>query len=114
VLVLGAAYVIVVLYDDLLVWLLLFAYGPITQFMPGLVAALYSRRATAAGVLAGLSAGILLTLAYSLRPEWRPWDVHAGLYGLVVNVALLALVSARTQPRDRARDDEFLRIASTR
>jgi SSS family solute:Na+ symporter len=114
VLVLGAAYVIAARYNDLLVWLLLWAYGPITQFMPGLVAALYSRRATAAGVLAGLLAGIAVTLTFALRKEWRPWPVHEGLYGLLANVALLALVSVRTRPADRSRDEEFLRIASTR
>jgi SSS family solute:Na+ symporter len=113
VLVLGAAYVIVVLYDELLVWLLLWAYGPITQFMPGLVAALYSRRATAAGVLAGLIGGIAVTLTFALNKEWRPWPVHEGLYGLAANVLLLLLVSARTGSADRARDEEFLRVAST-
>jgi SSS family solute:Na+ symporter len=114
VVVLAAAYWIAVGYSESLVWLLLFAYGPITQFMPGLVAGLYSRRATAAGVLAGLAGGIAVTLTFSFRPTWRPLPLHEGVYGLAVNVLLLVLVSLAAQPRDRVRDEEFLRVAGQR
>jgi len=112
--VLAGAYWIAIDYSDSLVWLLLFAYGPIMQFMPGLVAGLYARRATGAGVLAGLAGGITVNLTFAFHKEWRPWPIHEGVYGLAVNVLLLVLVSALTQPRDRSRDEEFLRVASTR
>lgn len=116
VLVFIASYVIAVLWSDSLVWLLLFSYGPITQFMPALVASLYSRRATARGVLSGLIAGIGVTLLFDITSklghDLRPWPIHSGLYGLAANVALLVGVSAFTQRADRRRDENFLAIAS--
>jgi solute:Na+ symporter, SSS family len=109
------AYLIAIFWKDSLVWLLLFSYGPITQFAPCVVATLYSRRATAAGVLAGLITGILVTLFFDLAGQLghdlRPWLIHSGLYGLSANVATTAIVSALTQRSDRSRDEEFLRTA---
>ncbi len=110
VIVLAAAYVIAVGYSESLVWLLLFAYGPITQFMPGLFAALYWRRATAAGVLAGLACGIAVNLSFAFHKEWRPWPVHEGLYGLAANVLLLVAASLATRPR-LVEADRFLATA---
>jgi len=111
-----AAYALAMLWHESLVWLLLFAYGPITQFMPAVVASLYSRRATGTGVLSGLIAGIAVTLALDIATrahhDVRPWPIHSGLFGLVANVVTLVAVSMWTQPRDRTRDDEFLRVAS--
>jgi SSS family solute:Na+ symporter len=112
--VLAAGYVLAIGYNDSVVWLLLFAYGPITQLMPGLLAGLYSRRATAAGILAGLAGGVALSTFFALRKDLRPWPIHEGIYGLVLNAALVVLVSALTRRRDLARDEEFLRVASTR
>jgi SSS family solute:Na+ symporter len=109
-----ASYALAVVWHDSLVWLLLFAYGPINQFMPGIVAALYSRRATGAGVLAGLAGGTAVNLVLSFHKEWRPWPVHEALYGLAVNVLLLVVVSALTRPEDPRRDAGFLQVASGR
>ena len=59
VVVMVAAYVVAMLTDATLVNLLLkYAYGPVVQFAPPLFAALYLRRASGAGVLAGLAAGV--------------------------------------------------------
>jgi SSS family solute:Na+ symporter len=111
-----ASYVVAVQWHQSLVWLLLFAYGPITQFMPAVVATLYSKRATAAGVLSGLVAGIAVTLTFDisskLGTDLRPWPIHAGVFGLAANVACLVLVSWATRPADERRDEEFLRVAS--
>ena len=43
------------------------------------------------------------------EPEWRPWAVHAGLYGLSANVTLLCLLSWWYQPPDDAQ--AFLQVA---
>jgi SSS family solute:Na+ symporter len=93
--------------------LLLFAYGPVTQLAPAIVATLYWRRATAWGVVAGLASGITVNLTLALHADWRPWPLHAGLYGLAANVLALGLVSLLTRPR-LERADAFLRTASTR
>ncbi len=111
-----AAYGIAILWDESLVWLLLFSYGPITQFAPCVVATLCSRRATGPGVLAGLITGILVTLTFDLAARWghdlRPWRIHSGLYGLAANVALVVIVSALTRTVDPRKDEEFLRTAA--
>lgn len=92
------SYAVAVAYRGSLVVLLLRAYGPIAQIMPILVAALYWKRATGAGALAGLLGGSAVTTVFVVWPELRPFPLHAGLYGLVVNVALLVGVSFGTRP----------------
>jgi len=114
VIVLAAGYVLAIGYNDSVVWLLLFAYGPITQLMPGLLAGLYSRRATAKGILAGLAGGIALSAFFAFRKDLRPWPIHEGIYGLALNVLLVIAVSALTRSRDRVRDEDFLRVAAQR
>jgi len=106
-----AAYVVAVGYRDDLVKLLLYAYGPVAQFAPVVVATLYSRRATGAGVLAGLIAGATLATVFVVRPDWRPFALHAGLYGLMLNVLVLGAVSLLTRSRSPERDRRFLEVA---
>jgi SSS family solute:Na+ symporter len=84
-----------------LVGLLLMAYGAIVQLAPGVYSAFLWRRATAQGVVAGLVAGVGVTMALVVRPDWRPWSLHEGLVGLVVNLAVLAVVSLLTRPPER-------------
>lgn len=90
--------------------LLLSAYGAVVQFMPVLVAALYWRRATGAGALAGMVTGGLVSLLFVLLPEWRPLPMHAGLYGVVANACVLVGVSLATSPSTDA--DAFVRDAA--
>ncbi len=99
-------------YGTRIVDLLVFAYGPITQIGPVLVAALLWRRATAKGACAGLICGIVISLWLTIAPELRPWPLHAGLYGLTANVLVLVLVSLATQSRNPKADEEFLAIAA--
>ena len=54
--------------------------------------------------------GSVLTTLLVLRPDLRPFEVHAGLYGLVANVAVLVVVSL-TSDRARARGSDFLVVA---
>ena len=105
------SYVLAVTYRGDLVTLLLYAYGPIGQFAPVVLATLYVRRATGWGVLTGLLAGSALTIFLGLRPDLRPFPLHPGVYGLAVNVSLLFVVSALTQRQVARRDDDFLEIA---
>jgi len=91
-----------------LVVLLLTSYGVIAQLAPSVFAALYWRRATTAGVLAGLVAGSLATLVFFFNPGLRPWDLHEGLLGLAVHVPVLVVVSLLTRPQRRAHVDAFV------
>ena len=95
-----AAYAVAVAYEGSLVFLLLSAYGAVVQFMPLLVAALFWPRATGAGALAGLLGGSALTTLFVAFPELRPFPVHAGLYGVILDVVLLVTVSLATRPSE--------------
>ena len=105
------AYALAVLYRGSLVGLLLFAYGPVVQFAPAVIATLYWRRATGVAVFAALVTGIATNLFFILWPELRPWALHAGFYGLVANVLVLVLVSLATGGEKSAEEERYLGIA---
>jgi SSS family solute:Na+ symporter len=91
-------YVIALDTDLSLVGILLAAYGAVVQLAPPVYAAFLWRRATAAGVVAGLLVGITVTGLLVVRPEWRPFGLHEGIVGLVANLVTLVVVSLSTQP----------------
>jgi len=107
-----AAYVITLVYSKSLVNLLNLAYGPVTQFAPAVLAALFWRGASGPGVLAGLAVGIGTNLCLSLQPAWAPWPLHPGLYGLAMNALTLIVVSKLTSAGPAAEDDEFFAVAT--
>ena len=113
VVVLIGAYLLAVFYRGDLVSLLLWAYGPVGQFFPAVVATLYWKRATGAGVLAGLLAGGAVTVIFTLNAAWQPWPLHAGIYGVVLNVVLLIVVSLATSGSIRKQDPAYLDVAGT-
>ena len=111
VLVVGALAYVSALYEGFsLVDLLLASYGIICQFMPAMVAALYWRRATTAGVLSGLLAGSAVSVFFFLFPELKPLGMHEGILGLVVHLPVLAAVSLGSTPQDREHVDGYLRV----
>ena len=93
--------------DSSLVLLLASAYGIISQLAPPVVAALYWRRATTAGVIAGLVAGAATALFFWLNPTLKPFDMHEGILGLLVHVPVLITVSLVTPAQDRSRTEAF-------
>lgn len=93
--------------DSSLVLLLASAYGIIAQFAPPVVAALYWRRATTPGVVAGLVAGSITAFVFWRFPELKPLDMHEGIVGLLVHVPVLVGVSLATPAQDRAHVDSF-------
>jgi SSS family solute:Na+ symporter len=110
VVVMVVSYAVAVVYEGSLVSLLLSAYGAVVQFMPALVATLCVSRASGRGVLAGLVGGAAVTIGFTLWPELRWFEVHAGAYGLAINVLLLSAVSWFDGPGEGA---EWLKVAST-
>ncbi|MEN8374485.1 MAG: sodium:solute symporter family protein [Gemmatimonadota bacterium] len=109
VVVIGAiAYLLAVVLRVNLVQLLLGAYGVVDQLAPPVYAALLWRRATTPGVLAGLAGGTATTLFFFFNGHLRPWDIHEGLLGLAVNVALLIAVSLATAPQREAHAGAFV------
>jgi SSS family solute:Na+ symporter len=94
--------------DSSLVVLLLTAYGIIAQLAPPVVATLYSRRATTAGVLSGLIAGSATSVFFLFNPALRPLELHEGILGLIVHVPVLIIVSLLTGSQAPAHVDDFV------
>ena len=104
----GVAYLFALDEDQSLVVLLLTSYGIIAQLAPPVVAALFWRRATTAGVLAGLVAGSAATLFFFLKPGLRPWDLHEGILGLLVHLPFLVVGSLLTAPQPDSHVEAFV------
>lgn len=94
--VLIASYALSVAYGGSLAGLLIYAYGPVTQFFPAVVAALDSRRASGVAVFSGLLVGIVVNTVFVIDADLRPVPIHAGAYGLAANVAFLEVARSRT------------------
>ena len=108
----GAVAYFFALYEGVsLVVLLLSSYGIIAQFTPPLVSALYWKRATTPGILAGLISGSAVTLFFFFNANLRPWDLHEGILGLLVHIPVLLLVTFLTRDPDPERTAAFLRTA---
>ncbi|HEV2388894.1 MAG TPA: sodium:solute symporter family protein [Candidatus Acidoferrales bacterium] len=75
-----------------LVALLLLGYDGVAQFFPGVVLGLYWRRATMAGVFAGMAAGIAIVVVLVLGKRDPLLGVNAGFLALCANFAVAGLV----------------------
>jgi len=84
------------------------AFGAIAQIGPALFAAFYWRKATLAGVLAGISSGFIIWGVFNLLPQLGiyghpfadsdlPKTTVVTLIGLLVNIIALCLVSLMTR-----------------
>jgi solute:Na+ symporter, SSS family len=104
----GVAYWFAIVQEQTLVWLLLTAYGVVCQLAPPVYAALYWKRATTRGVIAGLGAGIAANVFFLVRADLRPFEIHEGLLGVAVNVAVLAAVSLLDAPARDGRAEAFV------
>ncbi len=106
----GVAYLFALVEGFSLVDLLLASYGIICQYMPAMVAALYWRRATTAGVVSGLLAGSIVSVFFFLVPELKPLGMHEGILGLIVHLPVLLIVSLRGKPQDDEHVDGYLNV----
>ena len=108
----GLAYYLAIVQQRSLVWLLLTAYGVVDQFAPPIYAALFWRRATTAGALAGLGAGVATTVFFLRFPALRPYEIHEGILGVIVNTVVLIAVSLLTRPQPAAHVDAYVGTAA--
>ena len=100
----GIAFYFAVGTEASLVALLLGAYGGVAQIFPLAFAAFYWPRATGAGALAGLVAGISVSSFFLVRPDLSPIPgMHEGIWGLVANVTALVTVSLLNTPQSAER-----------
>ncbi|HEV3105966.1 MAG TPA: sodium:solute symporter, partial [Trinickia sp.] len=95
---------------ETIVALLLMGYNFVTQLFPAVVCSVGARnRVTKQGAFAGIVAGVAVvavtTLTHASIGQWFPFlpdklkDVNVGLLALTLNVVVLVIVSALTQPR---------------
>ena len=77
-----------------LVGLLLIGYNGVTQHFPGVVAALGERRPPAIAVGAGIIAGLLALIFFSVTGRGTVAGINTGLVALVANAIVLGIVSA--------------------
>jgi SSS family solute:Na+ symporter len=108
--VIGAiAYVFAVNSRWSLVDLLLLSYEAMAQIFPAVIAAVFWRRSTPAGVLSGLVAGCVVSLIWLVFPSLQWQQIHPGIFGLIANVFCLIVVSKATRPMDTAYVDTFMK-----
>ncbi len=76
-----------------IVSLLLLGYAGVTQFFPGVVLGLFSKRVSGPAVFAGMVVGILIVTFLTLTGR-DPWmGLNAGFVALCLNFAVVAAVS---------------------
>ena len=111
VVIIGAvSYYVAIYSNSSLVLLLLLSYGFIAQIFPALIASLYWRRSTPLGVIAGLVAGCLTTVAWNLIPALQWQQIHPGIWGLAANTSILLVVSLATPPMDPTHVADFIPV----
>lgn len=98
----AAAYALALDPGSSLVQLLASAYGIVSQLAPPVVAGLYWRRATTAGVAAGLVVGWSTAAFFFLNPALKPFGMHEGILALLVHVPVLVAVSLFTAPQGQS------------
>ncbi|SHF42135.1 solute:Na+ symporter, SSS family [Fodinibius roseus] len=101
------AYYFAVISEVPIVNLLLGSYGGVAQIFPLVFCMFYWQRATGSGALAGLLGGVSVTIFFLLYPDLRPFPMHEGIYGLIVNIPLLAGVSLMTKPESKERIQRY-------
>jgi SSS family solute:Na+ symporter len=96
-----------------LVMILLVGLGFASQVLPAFVGMFFWPRASRIGVMAGILAGFLVTVAFTtLWPH--PLGIHAGFWGLMINLPLFVAVSLITPATDAGVVERFFRIAAPR
>jgi SSS family solute:Na+ symporter len=92
--VVGAAYVIALMRPALMVYIVLMAYSFTAQLFPAAMTAFYTKVRSGTPVLCGLAAGFLTALIFVLHIVQPPYNIHPGVLGLAVNVAVLSITAA--------------------
>lgn len=101
----GFSLLIGFLAEDLVYWLVLFAWAGLGAAIgPTSILALYWKRATGPGVLSGMIAGAMVTIIWRLVPSLREL-MYELIPGFLVALAVTVVVSLISRPPARAEED---------
>jgi sodium/proline symporter len=102
--VLGVAACVVALGEvRLIFWFVLFAWsGLASAFVPVVICALYWKRTTLAGAVAGMVVGFGVTVVWVLAFKARYYDLYEMIPGVAAGLAATVLVSLATAPPEGA------------
>ena len=91
-----------------LVSLLLVGFAGVTQFFPGVVLGLYSKRVTTSGVFAGMLTGVLLVVLLILSNHDPIMGLNAGFIALCCNFAVTGVVSLLSSKNESGFEQDFV------
>ncbi len=91
-----------------LVSLLLVGFAGVTQFFPGVVLGLYSKRVTTSGVFAGMVTGVLLVVLLILSNHDPIMGLNAGFIALCCNFAVTGVVSLLSSKNESGFEQDFV------
>jgi solute:Na+ symporter, SSS family len=103
------AYYFAVISTVPIVNLLLGSYGGVAQIFPLVFSMFYWPRATGYGAIAGLLAGVTVTIFFLIYPVLKPFPLHEGIYGIIINILILYGVSICTTPESPERIKRYIR-----
>lgn len=89
-----------------LVQLLLIGYGFLAQIFPLCIGVFAWPRSTKYGAVAGLVIGLIAVAIFSFVIP-NPLGVHAGIWGLIINIPIHIIVSLMTKPESKATMEIF-------
>jgi SSS family solute:Na+ symporter len=102
------AYLMSVFIPGLLVTIGLVALSGTAQVIVPTMGALFWKKSTSQGAIAGLISGLAILLAITFIPGVNaPFGMHSGLLALIVNIILFVVVSSVTPDRDKETLDDI-------
>jgi SSS family solute:Na+ symporter len=104
--VMTVAYVFAILQSSTIAFVMLMAYGFVSQFFPLVITSLYwPGRVRGSWAIAAVAEGAAVTAFFSVRPIPRPGGFHPGFLGLMANAAVMlaaAVTTSGSTPRQVA------------
>lgn len=99
---------------SMLVNLLITGYSGITQFFPGVVLGIFSKKPSKAGVISGILVGLVALFTYQFGGVKAPFNLQPGFIGLILNFITVLVVSSFTKPVEAERLERFEKILSAK
>jgi solute:Na+ symporter, SSS family len=88
-------------FPRLLLGLINVAYFGVTQFLPGVIAIIFWKRANKWGIAAGLITGIFFVFLFG-NVSIVPYGLNKGMVALLINAVVMVAVSLMSSPDERS------------